>query len=212
MKIKATTLAAMLAAGLTAGIAAQPALAQDSGSPEIAPNGTSFRGIRVEGNFGGDRFRSQGDHNDKFGYGGTVGFDGTLGERIVIGAEGSFWKPGSGNENCNGLPDGNSVCHKGFEEWGAAVRAGFLATPQLLVFAKGGYVNGEQRRRIDGPTGDTLVYDHYRADGYQVGGGVEYTLTQGRLPVYVNAQYVYSDYHGHTSRQRLMGGVGIRFK
>ncbi|EJL33871.1 outer membrane protein [Novosphingobium sp. AP12] len=93
------------------------------------------------------------------------------------------------------------------------MRAGYLVSPQLLVFGKGGYVNGEQRKRITGPTGNTLVYDHYRADGYQVGGGVEYTvMPQGRLPVYVNAQYVYSNYHGNSGRQRVMAGVGVRFK
>lgn len=210
MNIKAFTLAAVVAAG----VASQPAMAQDASveTSTVAANGTGFRGIRVEGNFGGDRFQSEGNHNDKFGYGGTVGFDGTLGERIVIGAEGSFWRPGNGNENTTGLADGNSIDHKAFEEWGAAVRAGFLVSPQMLVFGKAGYVNGEQRRRIEGPTGATLVYDHYRADGYQVGGGVEYTLTQGRAPVYLNAQYVYSNYHGDSSRQRVMGGVGIRFK
>lgn len=212
MTIKPLTLAAMLIAG----IASQPALAQDestsTSSTSTSSNGTSFRGIRVEGNFGGDRFQSEGRHNDKFGYGGTIGFDGMYGNRIVIGAEGSYWNPGGGNQNCQVLPDDNSICHKSFEEWGAAVRAGYLVTPQLLVFAKGGYVNAEQRRRIDAPDGNQLVYDHYRADGYQVGGGVEYTITQGRMPVYVNAQYVYSDYHGNTARQRVMGGVGVRFK
>nr|KIS29587.1 membrane protein [Novosphingobium sp. P6W] len=202
-------------AALAAGIAAQPALAQDATptGTEVASNGTGFRGIRIEGNLGGDRFQSEGNHNDKFGYGGTVGFDGTLGERVVIGAEGSFWKPGKGNENTTGLADGNSIDHKAFEEWGAAVRAGYLVTPQMLVFGKAGYVNGEQRKRIEGPTGNTLVYDHYRADGYQVGGGVEYTvMPQGRLPVYVNAQYVYSNYHGNSGRQRVMAGIGVRFK
>ncbi|WP_260924685.1 outer membrane protein [Novosphingobium sp. 9] len=211
--MKIQTLA--LAATIVAGFAAQPAMAQDDASTSseaVSSNGTSFRGIRIEGNVGGDRFQSEGDHNDKFGYGGTVGFDGTIGERVVIGAEGSYWNPGNGNENCKGLNDGNSICHKAFQEWGAAVRAGYLVTPQLLVFGKAGYVNGEQRRRIDGPTGDQLVYDHYNADGYQVGGGVEYTVTQGPAPVYMNVQYVYSNYHGDTSRQRLMAGVGIRFK
>ncbi|MYL98906.1 outer membrane beta-barrel protein [Novosphingobium sp. FGD1] len=210
MKLSALTLAAVAAAGI-----AQPVLAQDATptGTEVAANGTGFRGIRVEGNIGGDRFQSQGNHNDKFGYGGTVGFDGTIGERIVIGAEGSFWKPGSGNENTTALADGNSIDHKAFEEWGAAVRAGYLVTPQFLVFGKAGYVNGEQRKRIEGPAGNTLVYDHYRADGYQVGGGVEYTvMPQGALPVYVNAQYVYSNYHGNTGRQRVMAGVGVRFK
>lgn len=199
-------------AATMATVFAQPAFAQDTAGTEVGTNGTTFRGIRIEGNLGGDRFQSQGEHNDKFGYGATVGFDGTIGDRLVIGAEGSFWRAEGWNQNCSPLPAGNRICHKAFEEWGAAVRAGFLATPDLLIFAKAGYVNGEQRRRIDGPTGAQLVYDHYRADGYQVGGGAEYTLTQGRLPVYVNAQYVYSNYHGHTARQRIMGGVGIRFK
>ncbi|MGF7153844.1 outer membrane protein [Novosphingobium gossypii] len=209
MKFKIITLAALAAAGF----AAQPALAQDTAGDEVAANGTSFRGIRLEGNVGGDRFQSQGNHNDKFGFGGTVGFDGTIGNKIVIGAEGSFWKPGSGNENSTLLGNGNVVNHKAFEEWGAAVRAGYLVTPQFLVFGKAGYVNGEQRKSIEGPAGNTLVYDHYRADGYQVGGGVEYTvLPAARTPVYVNAQYVYSNYHGDTSRQRVMAGVGIRFK
>jgi outer membrane immunogenic protein len=210
MNIKAFTLAATFAAGL----AAQPALAQDASTTgtEVAANGTGFRGIRLEGNLGGDRFQSEGNHNNKFGYGGTVGFDGTLGERIVIGAEGSFWKPGKGNENTTALAGGRSIDHKAFEEWGAAVRAGVLVSPQFLVFGKAGYVNGEQRKRIESAAGNTLVYDHYRADGYQVGGGAEYTLTEGRLPVYVNAQYVYSNYHGDSGRQRVMGGIGVRFK
>ncbi|MFS0851476.1 outer membrane protein [Novosphingobium panipatense] len=210
MKSKMFTLAVLAAAG----VAVQPAFAQDTTTgTEVASNGTSFRGIRIEGNVGGDRFQSEGNHNDKFGYGGTVGFDGTIGERFVIGAEGSFWKPGSGNENSTALADGNSIDHKAFEEWGAAVRAGVLVTPQFLVFGKAGYVNGEQRKRIMGPAGNTLVYDHYRSDGYQVGGGVEYTVMPDmRTPVYVNAQYVYSNYHGNSGRQRLMAGVGIRFK
>lgn len=209
MNIKAITTAAIIAAGF----AAQPVMAQDDGTT-VASNGTGFRGIRIEGNVGGDRFQSEGNHNDKFGYGGTIGFDGTIGERIVIGAEANFWRPGgSGNENVTALGNGNSVAHKAFEEWGAAVRAGYLVTPQFLVFGKAGYVNGEQRTRIDDPVGNTLVYDHYRADGYQVGGGMEYTvMPDSSVPVYVNAQYVYSNYHGNTGRQRLMAGVGIRFK
>lgn len=209
MNIKALTVVAAMAVG----IVAQPVLAQDDATTEVSSNGTTFRGIRVEGNIGGDRFQSEGTHNDEFGVGGAIGFDGTIGERIVIGAEGSYWRGTDWNENCQDLSDGTSICHKAFEEWGAAVRAGYLVNPDLLVFAKGGYVNGEQRRRIDdSSTGAELVYDHYRADGYQLGGGVEYTLTQGSLPIYASAQYVYSNYHGHSARQRIMAGVGVRFK
>ncbi|WP_294330714.1 porin family protein [uncultured Sphingomonas sp.] len=194
------------------GFTATAAQAQDTTT--TSSNGTSFRGIRIEANAGGDRFQSQGVHNDKFGYGGTVGFDGQIGQRIVIGAEGSYWRANDWNENCSGVTGGGAVCHKSFDEYGAAVRAGVLATPQLLIFAKGGYVNNEQRKRFDAPAGQTSYYNHFNTDGYQVGGGVEYSLTgeQTRMPLYVNAQYVYSQYSDHTARQRVMAGVGLRFK
>jgi outer membrane immunogenic protein len=173
---------------------------------------SSFRGVRIEGNIGGDRFQSQGVHNDELGYGGTIGFDGVIGGKIVIGPEGSYWRANNWTENCTPGGGGGTICQKSFEEWGAAVRAGYLVTPRFLVFGKAGYVNNEQRKRFDAPAGQTSFYDHYSADGYQVGGGVEYTVTGGKLPVYVNAQYVRSQYDDHTSRQRLMAGIGIRFK
>jgi outer membrane immunogenic protein len=199
---------AAAAAALTAGAAS----AQEMTTTTAETTNSSFRGFRLEGNAGGDRFQSQGRHNDRFGYGGTIGFDGMIGDRIVVGPEGSFWTANDGNENCGGS-NGGSVCHKSFEEWGVAVRAGYLVTPRALVFGKAGYVNNEQRKRFDANTvGQTSFYDHFRTDGYQVGGGVEYTITEGRLPVYANAQYVYSQYNDHTSRQRVMGGIGVRFK
>jgi len=184
------------------------AVGAQAASAEIT---TTFRGFRIEGNAGGDRFQSQGNHNDKFGYGGTVGFDGQIGEKVVIGAEGSYWRPGKGNENVTGYSDG-TVYHKGFEEWGAAVRAGYLVTPDFLVFAKGGWATTDQRKRFQLPGGATQYYNHTGVDGYQLGGGVEYSLSRFNVPVYVNAQYVYTNYDNHTARQRLMGGVGIRFK
>ncbi|MHA6719208.1 outer membrane protein [Sphingomonas sp. RS6] len=197
---------AFILAIAAAGLTATAAQAQDTGS-----NGTSFRGIRVEANAGGDRFQSQGNHDDNFGYGGTIGFDGKLGDRIVIGAEGSYWRANDWAENCSAA-SGGTVCHKSFEEWGAAVRAGVLVTPRTLVFAKGGYVTNEQRKWLSTPTGG--YYDHFNTDGYQVGGGVEYSITDeaSRMPVYANVQYVYSQYNDHTARQRVMAGVGVRFK
>lgn len=194
---------------LTLGFAAavaQPALAQDK-SP------TSFRGFRLEGNVGGDRFQSQGVHRDKFGYGGTIGFDGVINDKIVIGPEASFWRANNWTENCTAAT-GGTVCHKSFEEFGVGVRAGVLLTPQFLVFGKGGYVVNDQRKNLTSPTGQQVFYNHGNTTGYQLGGGVEYTLSNSdaKLPVYIGAQYVYSQYSDHTSRQRVMGTIGIRFK
>jgi outer membrane immunogenic protein len=177
---------------------------------------TTFQGFRVEGNVGWDKFQALGEHNNKLGYGGTVGWDGTIMNKVVIGPEASFWRANNWSQNCAGGVAGGSVCTKSFEEWGAAVRVGYMVTPNVLVFGKGGYVNNEQRRRFDAPAGETSFYDHYRTDGYQVGGGVEFSMADrfsGPLSgLYVNAQYVYANYADHTSRQRVMGGVGIHFR
>lgn len=194
----------LIAASTLAASLSQAAFATDLTS--------SFRGVRVEGNVGGDRFQSQGTHNDKWGYGATVGFDGVINDRFVIGPEANFWRANKWTENCTPGVVGGTLCNKSFEEWGAAVRAGVLVTPQLLVFGKGGYVSNEQRKSFDAPAGQTPFYDHFRTDGYQVGGGVEYSLTNMSWPVYVNVQYVFSNYHDHTSRQRVMAGAGFRFK
>ncbi|AOH84501.1 hypothetical protein AWL63_11510 [Sphingomonas panacis] len=194
---------------------AQDTTVTDTSTQDTSPNGAStFRGFRVEGNAGGDRFQSQGRHHDKFGYGATVGFDGVIGDKIVVGPEASYWRANNWNENCS-LGGGNSrICEKSFEEYGAAVRAGYLVTPNFLVYGKGGYVNNQQRKRIDAPNGQNIVYDRYSTDGYQVGGGVEYSLGKDvmKMPLFVGAQYVFSQYNDHTSRQRVMGTIGFHFK
>jgi outer membrane immunogenic protein len=202
MRTSITTIAAL---GIIA-MAAQTVSAQETTA--------KLRGIRVEGNVGGDRFQSQGAHNDKLGYGGTIGFDGVINDKIVIGPEASFWRANNWTENCTPGKTGGTVCNKSFEEWGAAVRAGYLVTPSFLVYGKGGYVNNEQRKRFDAPVGQRSYYDHFRTDGYQVGGGVEYTLSDpaSKLPVFIGVQYVHSQYNDHTSRQRVMGSIGFRFK
>ncbi len=190
--------------------AAQAASAQD-----FFGTTTSFRGLRLEANAGGDRFQSEGNHNDKFGYGATIGFDGQIGDKIVIGPEGTVWRANKWTENNTAGAIGGNIAHKSFEEFGAAVRAGYLFTPNLLAFGKAGWVTNDQRKRFDAPAGETGFYNHTGTDGYQVGGGVEYTLPSFSgvpLPIYVSAQYVYSNYDDHTARQRLMGGIGIRFK
>ena len=197
-----------------AALAAQSASAFDLAMP------TSFRGFRVEGNVGGDRYQSLGAKNTKLGYGATIGFDGVIADKIVVGAEGTYWRANKFTENCAGGLNGGSVCDKSFQEYGSAVRLGYLITPQILVFGKGGYVSNEQRKRFDATSNlfyvngqivgpEQSYYKHGSTSGYQVGGGVEFSLTD---MFYVDAQYVYSDYENHTRRQRAMFGAGVRFK
>jgi outer membrane immunogenic protein len=199
-------------AGLTAAmLAPPPVLAQDMTA--------SFRGFRLEGDIGGDRFKAEGDHESKFGYGGTAGFDGLIDDRIVVGVEGSYWRPNGGSDACTGA-GGGILCQQSYRELGAAIRAGYLVTPKILIFGKGGYVSNLQKNSFGASSGFYYVNGNivgpgysasrrYSTDGYQAGGGVEYSLT---TMVYVSGQYVYSRYDDHTSRQRAMFGAGIRFK
>lgn len=204
--------AALLVATAVAAFSSQAAFAQDMlGYPT-----TSFRGFRVEGNAGYDRADSEGHHHYKFGYGGSAGFDGQIG-RIVIGPEFTYWRPNrSANTVVTSGAIGGTVVHQQRDQLGGDIRIGYLVTPEFLVFGKGGYVNDAQRKTFFAPAGETSYSGRGHADGYQFGGGVEYTLHDrfSSIPggVYVSAQYVRAQYDNHTKDQHAMGGIGFRFK
>ena len=192
------------AAMATAAIVAQGVHAQDSTSPST--NGTSFRGFRAEVQVGGDRFQSQGVHDDKLAFGGAVGFDGVIADKFVVGPEFSYWR--ARGENKTPGVSGGQVQHKSFEEISASVRAGYLVTPQVLVYGIGGYVSNEQRRAFSGVNGAGGFYDHFHTVGYQVGAGAEYSLSQH---LYTGIGYRYSNYGDNTARQRIFASAGVRF-
>jgi outer membrane immunogenic protein len=82
---------------------------------QASAQSTSFRGLRAEAQAGLDRFYSEGEHDHSFGYGAMVGFDGTIGDRFVMGAEGTYWQA----DGRNVTP---GVVRRSLEEWGVAVR------------------------------------------------------------------------------------------
>src|SRR4051812_25327906 len=161
-------------------------------------SGTSFRGFRAEVQAGGDRFQSQGTHDHNVAFGGAIGYDGLIGDRIVVGPEFTYWR-GRGENRTPGV-NGGTVSHKSFNEIGAAVRAGYLFTPKLLGYASGGWVTDEQRKAYTGTATEAGFYDHTNTDGYQLGAGVEYSLTDR---FYTGLGYRYSNYQDNTARQRL---------
>ncbi|WBO21937.1 outer membrane protein [Sphingomonas abietis] len=178
---------------------------------------TSFRGFRVEGNAGYDWAHSEGSHNAKFGYGGSVGFDGLVANRIVIGPEFTYWHPNDGkNTVSTNVAGGGALYHRQGDQLSGDIRVGYLVTPDFLVFGKGGYVNEQQRRLFVAPVGQTGFDSRGHADGYQYGGGVEFTLHDkfSAVPggLYVSAQYVRSQFDNHTADNHAMGGIGFRFK
>jgi len=205
---------AALAAATLVPVAAQAqdvAQAQNAAAAQdVAPG--SFAGIRVEGNLGWDSQKAYGNHHDKLGYGGSAGWDGNVTNRIVVGPEVSYWHPDAGRNAVNS--DNGRATTVGGDIWGAAVRVGFRATPSLLIFGKGGYVNQSQSSYVATPS--AVLRSSYHVDGYQVGGGVQYSPADrfSFVPanVYLSAQYVYSKFDNHTSDQHAMGGIGIRFR
>ena len=207
--LASAALAASLAYPMAALAQAPDADTATASGASSSDDGFAFRGIRIEGDVGWNRFSAEGQKPSKLGYGATVGFDGQY-KRFVLGAEGSFWRANDGNHFCvHANTDVN--CRTLFHEWGGAVRAGYLVTPQLLVFGKGGFAATSEDVYILKLNG-AHSYKRFQVDGYQIGGGIEYSLPVRGLPVYITAQFVRSQYDHHNSRERALGGVGIRFK
>jgi outer membrane immunogenic protein len=205
---------AAIAAATLVPVAAQAqdvAQTQDTAQAQSVEPG-SFAGLRVEGNLGWDRQQAYGNHHDKLGYGGSAGWDGNLTNRIVVGPEVNYWHPDGGRNAVDS--DDRRATNVGGDIWGAAVRVGFRATPNLMIFGKGGYASQSQRTYSATPAG--VLRSSYHVDGYQVGGGVQYSPADkfSFVPanVYLSAQYVYSNFDNHTSDQHAMGGIGIRFR
>jgi outer membrane immunogenic protein len=195
-------------------LAAFSAHAQDAAPTNIA--GT-FAGFRLEGNVGWDKTQSLGRNNEKLGYGGSVGFDGNLTDRIVIGPEFTYWRPNRG-ENRTVVPGvaGGTVVHEGREMLSGDIRIGYRATPDLLIFGKGGYVSQSQRSYFFAPVGQTGYATRGHPDGYQFGGGLQYAphdrFSFAPANMYVSAQYVYSQFDNHTRDQHAMAGIGFRIR
>jgi outer membrane immunogenic protein len=204
--MRIVSLSALAAMGLIAAAAQAQDNSAANSSTATGNNGASFRGFRAEVRVGGDRFQSQGTHDHNVAFGGAVGFDGQIGDRIVVGPEFSYWR-GRGENKTPGV-NGGTVAHKSFNELGAGVRAGYLVNPKLLVYGSGGYVNDEQRKAFSGTASETGFYNHVHTDGYQLGGGAEYSLTDR---FYTGLGYRYSNYADHTARQRLFLSAGVRF-
>lgn len=88
-------------------------------------------------------------------------------------------------------------------------RAGYLADPQTLIYARGGYTNARIRTTVTNGAGITRASDNQ--DGWTVGGGVERMITQN---VSARMEYRYSKFSegdGKNYRHRVLAGLSYRF-
>lgn len=221
----------LILAALAASTAfAAPAFAQD------APANPVFTGPRVAALGGYDAIRPgssedsdlDGDDQtvDGFLYGGEIGYDFAAGGAL-IGVEAEI-------SDTTGKVEAN-VSDPDFFGFGrvetdrdlyVGLRAGILASPRALVYAKGGYTNA----RLDAVASDgvTTTDANYKLDGYRLGAGVEYAIGNSFLQNgFVKLEYRYSNYGDaefeftngdetdsfgiDTDRHQVVAGVGVRF-
>lgn len=216
----------LLVAGSALSISA-PALAQD------AVDGT-FTGPRAEIIAGFDSSSAGSSIDDDSSidndqsiegvvYGGALGYDFNAGG-VVLGVEAEYTGSTADVEFSDGDFEGFGL---GNVETGrdlyVGARVGVLAQPDLLVYAKGGYTNAKYN--ILSASGTRNLDQDIDTDGYRIGAGVEYAMTEQS---FVKLEYRYSNYSSaeidfqgdapdtanfdiDTDRHQVVAGVGFRF-
>ncbi|MBC7159554.1 MAG: porin family protein [Porphyrobacter sp.] len=202
-------------------------------APALAQENPAFTGPRIEALVGYDSVRpgsSQDIDNaddldqslDDIAYGVGAGYDFAWGG-AVVGVEGEYlWSEAKSDYDLAAIRTfGVSNVDAG-EDLYIGLRAGFLATPQTLIYAKGGYTNASFDVLATDNVTDTR--SDIDLDGWRIGAGVEYAMTPN---VFVKGEYRYSNYgegefegpSGTESdrfdidadRHQVMLGLGYRF-
>lgn len=139
--------------------------------------------------------------------GGYAGYNHRIGERIVIGAEAGF--TGTVDDRIRTTSTGNGLTIDPRHSFDLTARAGYLVTDKALVYLRGGYANHRVRASLDTGTGSVRSSDSL--DGWLVGGGVEYAITE---TVSARVEYRYSDFGhngGNYERHQTLVGVSYDF-
>lgn len=205
-------------------------------TPAFAQDNSTFTGPRVEGIIGYDITRAGSDVDNDVDedddqsiegllYGVGLGYDISVGG-AVVGIEGEytdstakteFTAPGDFEEFGLGRVDTGRDLYVG-------ARAGILASPNALVYVKGGYTNA--RYNVLASDGTTELRDNFDADGWRLGAGAEMALNEN---AFAKVEYRYShyskgelDFEGtdipdsdrfdiDTDRHQIVAAVGWRF-
>lgn len=146
--------------------------------------------------------------------GGFAGYDLRIG-KAVIGVQGEI-NNGAGTFSQN---DGAGTFNTVDPRWGYALsaRAGFVATPNLLIYGRAGYAAERYKEIYGGPTIAVLVPPPPPKwkGGLMLGGGAEVAVTKR---ITVRAEYRHNDYRRGTSfkdgrydADQLLAGVAFHF-
>ena len=151
-----------------------------------------------------------------FAYGAQLGYDFKVSDQFVLGAE--AFLTGDTDKMRWAVGPGSTVSFDGGRSCGRAARAGVLAGPSTLVYAKGGWENG----RFTVAATDTTGTERFSSnrDGWTLGAGVEHPMAEN-VSARVENRYtkfnsfgnddVSSDGSVRINRNRIMAGVNYRF-
>ena len=214
-----------LVAAVSAAALSAPAMAQ-----EKAP----FSGLRVGVEAGYDHLRSGSTEDldttrdinesiDGVAYGAVVGFDAPVGDNLRLGAEASYGDSSADRRDENPGTVFNLGRVQAQREIYVGGRVGYVTSPNVMLYAKAGYTN--QRFGIEGSDGTVDLNQRLDTDGWRVGAGAEYALSNN---MYAGLEYRYSNYDEgevdfdgttpdssrfniDTDRHQVMATVGVRF-
>lgn len=139
--------------------------------------------------------------------GGYAGYNLKATDRIVIGAEAGF--SASVDDQTRAASAGKSLTIDPRDSFDLSARAGYLVTDKALFYVRGGYANTRVHTTLDGLTGPVTASDNL--DGWQVGGGLEYAISDR---ISARAEYRYSDLGsngGQYDRHQTLVGVSYNF-
>ena len=139
--------------------------------------------------------------------GGYAGYNYKLSEKVVIGAEAGF--TATVDDRIRTASAGNGLTIDPRYSFDLTARAGYLVTDKALVYVRGGYANNRVRTSLD--TGTGVLRDSDNLDGWLVGGGLEYAITD---KISARAEYRYSDFGnngGDYERHQTLVGISYNF-
>lgn len=188
-----------LVAAAVALTAAAPACARD------AP----FTGFHLEAVGAYESLHVGGSSETGFLYGIAGGYDFAAGGAVVgIDAEAT----NSANDACHNsvLKAGDRLCGNFGRDLYVGGRAGAAVAPNVLLYAKAGYVNGRARTTYDDGTAATATDFRLsrNLDGVRVGIGADIML--GRS-AFARVEYRYTNHESDVERHQGLVGLGIRF-
>jgi outer membrane immunogenic protein len=158
-------------------------------------------------------------------FGGAIGYDWAVGDRMTLGGEFSLYGSSGKITNTNNLVAGNfnTESVRVGRDIFVGARLGFVLSPKAELITKLGYAN--THFGVTGTNGSESLYDGLNANGFRLGVGYERKLTKS---LFVKVEYDYSHYGSgqfgysnstpdastfdlHSDTHQLLGSIGIRF-